>query len=459
MRGDGGVEQMEERVGTDEVQVFGVRMVLGSARRRSGNVRPIQTETCQVHELDLLPETKAVQATFEPVMIDRHNQEQGDERDERSVAGLIPSHFIDGYRADRSDDEQDETPTGECGTSCGAHGDHAVEFRRQACQRVGFRHRRDGVALEHSADLTGRGRVRQLSSIMKSEGWVDVQIRTAVDAAELLDVLADPVIRGGWEDQGIVHLYWPKPQWSMEVCARLNSILQALDPDVLAERDIRIEELPDQDWNRQWSQSVMPIRIGRRIVIRPSWESVALQPGDIEIVLDPKQAFGTGHHATTRMLLEWLEDLVHGEEFVLDVGAGSGILAMASLRLGAAAALGVECDPVAVDCARDYAEENGFGDRLEIRCGTLKEVDRNGELRPDLVLANLDRQALLLGCDELTRYVSHGARLLLSGILLDHEQEIVDAFSMGGATLVERREQEGWLALEMLLAESCEGVS
>jgi ribosomal protein L11 methyltransferase len=294
---------------------------------------------------------------------------------------------------------------------------------------------------------------------MNSEGWIDVQIRTAVDAAELLGVLADPVIQGGWEEQGIVHLYWPKPQWSMEVCARLSKILRELDSDTLAERDIHVEELPDQDWNRQWSQSVRPIRVGRRIVIRPSWEPVALQPRDIEIVLDPKQAFGTGHHATTRMLLEWLEDLVHGGESVLDVGAGSGILAMASLRLGASSALGVECDPVAVDCARDYAEENGFGGHLEFRCGTLEEVDRDGELRPDLVLANLDRQTLLLLCDELTRYVSHGARLLLSGILLEQEQEIVEAFSRAGATLVERREQEGWLALELLLAESCEGVS
>jgi ribosomal protein L11 methyltransferase len=243
---------------------------------------------------------------------------------------------------------------------------------------------------------------------MKSEGWIDVQIRTAVDAAELLDMLADPVIQGGWEENGVVHLYWPKPQWSMEAQARLNSILQAQD---------------------------------------------------IEIVLDPKQAFGTGHHATTRMLLEWLEDLVRGGESVLDVGAGSGILAMVALRLGAASALGVECDPVAVDCARDYATENGFEDNLEFRCGTLEEVDRQGELRPDLVLANLDRQTLLLLCDELAKYVSHGARLLLSGILLDQEQEIVEAFSKVGAMLFHRREQDGWVALEFLVAESCEGVS
>ena len=146
-------------MGADEVQVFGIRMLLGSVRRTSGNVRPIQPETCQVHELDLLPETKPVQATFEPVMIDGHNQKQGDKGDERPIAGLIPSHFIEGYRADRSDDEQDETPAGECGTSGGSQGDHAVEFRHQACQRMGFRHRRHGLVLEHSADLTGWGSV------------------------------------------------------------------------------------------------------------------------------------------------------------------------------------------------------------------------------------------------------------------------------------------------------------
>ena len=293
---------------------------------------------------------------------------------------------------------------------------------------------------------------------MNSEGWIDVRIRTDIDVGELLGRLADPAIQGGWEDNGVVHLYWPKRQWKQETRADLSRILLELNPNAPTEHDIRVEELPDQDWNRQWSQSVRPIRVGRRIVIRPSWEPVTLQPQDIEIVLDPKQAFGTGHHATTRMLLEWLEDLIHGGEFVLDVGAGSGILAMVALRLGADSALGVECDPVAVECAQDYATENGLGDQLKLRCGTLMEIDRQGALRPDLVLANLDRQTLLFLCDELGRYVNHGARLLLSGILLDQEQEIIEAFSRVGALLSGRREQEGWVALELLMGESCEGV-
>jgi len=88
----------------------------------------------------------------------------------------------------------------------------------------------------------------------------------------------------------------------------------------------------------------------------------------------------------------------------------------------------------------------------------LEEIDRQSELRPDLVLANLDRQTLLRLCDELAKYLSHGARLLLSGILLDQEQEIVGAFSKVGAMLSQRREQDGRVGLELLMMESCEGV-
>jgi len=113
---------------------------------------------------------------------------------------------------------------------------------------------------------------------------------------------------------------------------RLQEVLAALDPDGQSREAIQVEPLRAQDWNRLWAESVKPIRVGRRLVIRPSWELAQLQAGDIEIVLDPKQAFGTGHHSTTSLLLEWLEEVIHGGESVLDVGTGSGILAMVALR-------------------------------------------------------------------------------------------------------------------------------
>ena len=170
--------------------------------------------------------------------------------------------------------------------------------------------------------------------------WIDVSIHSAVDSGELLGLLGDPHVRGAWEDQGVTHLYWARDHWSGDQLGQVRAALDQLDPSGQSSGTIHVGDLPHQDWNRQWAQSVKPIRVGRRLVIRPSWETASLLSGDLDIILDPKQAFGTGHHATTRMLLEWLEELIHGGETVLDVGSGSGILAMAALRLGARSAVG-----------------------------------------------------------------------------------------------------------------------
>lgn len=288
-----------------------------------------------------------------------------------------------------------------------------------------------------------------------TQEWIDVSIHSAIDPGELLGLLGDPHVRGAWEDQGVTHLYWSRDHWSGEQLGQVRAALDQLDPSGRSSKAVQVGDLPHQDWNRQWAQSVKPLSVGRRIVIRPSWEPVALAPDQFEIILDPKQAFGTGHHATTRMLLEWLEDLIRGGETVLDVGAGSGILAMAALRLGARSAVGVENDPVAVECARDYARENRFGPELEWVCGILQDLPRT--TRPDLVLANLDRQTLLLLADELAAYGAGGARLLFSGVLVDQEAEVAGRYAALGLYLADRREQDGWVALELRSAEPCEG--
>lgn len=287
-----------------------------------------------------------------------------------------------------------------------------------------------------------------------TQTWVDVAIAAELDAGELISRLDLPGVQGAWQDGGLVHLYWPRDQWSQDHLARLYATLRGQNPDRPLPA-VAVEEVPDRDWNRLWARSVMPLRIGRRLVIRPSWESVALQPDEIDIILDPKQAFGTGHHATTRMLLEWLEEAIRGGETVLDVGTGSGLLAMAALRLGAGRAVGIDHDPVAIECARDYRRENGFGQGLELICGTLSRL--TGLVRPSLVLANLDRQTLLTLADDLTGYGADGATLLCSGVLIEQEAEILEQYSRRGLYLVERRERDEWVALKLLQPESCDG--
>ncbi|MGQ0557597.1 MAG: 50S ribosomal protein L11 methyltransferase [Nitrospiraceae bacterium] len=285
--------------------------------------------------------------------------------------------------------------------------------------------------------------------------WVDICIQERLDAGELLSRLDDAAVQGAWEDEGEVHLYWAEDQWNEEKLVSVQSVLADL---VQSSRAIplSVQRVPSQDWNEAWTRSVKPLRIGR-LVIRPSWEPVTLSPNDIEIVLDPKQAFGTGHHATTRMLLEWLQEDIRGGERVLDVGTGSAILAMAAVKLGAAFAVGVEVDSVAVDCATEYVELNGLADRIEVLCGTLADLPQERRQAADLVLANLDRQTVLDLADDLACSALRGARIMVSGILVEQQTEIMERLSSLGLACVERREEEGWVAMKFLRPESCEG--
>ena len=287
--------------------------------------------------------------------------------------------------------------------------------------------------------------------------WVDICIQERLDAGELLSRLDDAAVQGAWEDEGVVHLYWAEDQWNDEKLASVQSVLADL---VQSSRAIplSVQRVPSQDWNEAWTRSVKPLCIGR-LVIRPSWEPVVLGPRDIEIVLDPKQAFGTGHHATTRLLLEWLQTDIRGGEHILDVGTGSAILAMAAVKLGAASAIGVEIDSVAVDCATEYVELNGLADRIEVLCGTLADLPQGRRTTADLVLANLDRQTVLNLADDLACSALRGASILISGILVEQQPEIMDRLSGLGLVCLERREDEGWVAMKFLRPESCEGAA
>jgi ribosomal protein L11 methyltransferase len=240
--------------------------------------------------------------------------------------------------------------------------------------------------------------------------YIDVRLNTSVDPAELLGMLDSGESLGSCEIDGITHVYWPAAAWWPARLADLRRVLTILGED--PERVIReIVPVPDIDWNERSAESLQPTRVGRRLWIRQSWNSVALHAREIELIVDPGRAFGSGYHATTRMLLEWLEERIHGGERILDVGTGSGILAMAALRYGGASALAVDIDAEAIDCARGNALLNGFGPELQV---IAESIENLGQSLFDLVVANLDRKSLLRFPAELLAHVGQAGRLLLS---------------------------------------------
>ncbi len=293
------------------------------------------------------------------------------------------------------------------------------------------------------------------TDVGEMQDWVQVDVRTSIDAGELLGVLNDPAVTGAWQEDDLVHLYWPGNRCGPDTWQGLRLALAQLgqaDP----EQAITINRVPNEDWNAQWSRLVEPIRIGR-VIVRPSWKAVPLRAGEIELVIDPKQAFGTGHHATTHLLIEWLQQCVLPTDRVLDVGTGSGVLAMVAVRLGAETAVGEDFDPVAIECAREYAQTNGFDGQLTLVVRDAQAEPAPDQFNPTLVLANLDRQTLLLAADSLCGYALGGARLLLSGLLVDQRAEIEAAYASRGVYVKAVRERDGWLALEAAAMESCEG--
>ena len=276
-----------------------------------------------------------------------------------------------------------------------------------------------------------------------------IKIPASVDGAELSGLLAGPEFLGLWEQDGALMIYWQGSEGS--ILQELQVALGQLNATI-PNTAIHLQLVRHQDWNAQWAASVKPLRIGRRIGIRPSWTTMELPEDGIEIVLDPKQAFGTGHHATTHLLIEWLEEVswLTGCR-VLDVGTGNGILSMVAVRLGGVFALGIDNDVVAIDCARDYAAVNGFRKELELRCC---RVDELADQSFEIIVANIDRKTILEISPEFSRLRSSPTQLFLSGLLEEDASDIVEQFMSQGWTQEAIREREGWIALQFCVSSS-----
>lgn len=204
----------------------------------------------------------------------------------------------------------------------------------------------------------------------------------------------------------------------------------------------------EADWAEAWKAHFPVLRVGRRLVIRPTWRRHRREPDDVVLALDPGMAFGTGLHPTTRLCLAAVEALAdHGRlegSRVLDVGCGSGILAIAAARLGARAVLGLDTDPIAVEATAANAARNRLAGRVAVRRGSLP----SGAEPHDVVLANLIASLLATLAGPLRDELRHGGTLLASGIFVDREADVRSAFAAAGLEVVARTEEGEWVALE-----------
>ena len=210
--------------------------------------------------------------------------------------------------------------------------------------------------------------------------------------------------------------------------------------------ELRERVVSEDDWRDSWKEFFHPLRIGRGIVICPTWRECETRPGDAVVRLDPGMAFGTGHHPTTRMCLELLERTVSAGDAVLDFGCGSGILSIAAAKLGAARAVGFEIDAAAVRAARANVEANGVSDRVEIVRGTLPSA-KAAARSFDLALANISARVVADMAAHLADCLAQGGTLIASGIIESRLDEATAALKSAGATVREREMDGDWAAL------------
>lgn len=315
--------------------------------------------------------------------------------------------------------------------------------------------------------------------------WIEVTVRTAPEGIDLLcaelteagfdsfmiddseqfrQFLEDSKDYWDYVDESLarrmrdlsqVRLYLEAPS-AQEQLASLRDLLADLPARYPAcsfgPLTIALENVPEEDWETSWKAHYRPLPIGEKLLIVPQWMTVDDLQGRLPVILDLGLTFGTGEHASTRMCLCALEELIAGGERVADLGSGSGILSIAALRLGAQSAVGIDVDPAAEHIARENAARNGFGaDRFAACTGNvITDRARMQELaagRYDVVCANIVAGVLVQLMPVVPNFLKQNGVFLCSGILDEREQEVRDAINKAGLTVFASRHEDGWSCL------------
>lgn len=212
-----------------------------------------------------------------------------------------------------------------------------------------------------------------------------------------------------------------------------------------------IDDLKEEDWAFGWQKYYKPMEIGKRLLVIPEWErDTAECRGRVPLILDPGLAFGTGSHATTQLCLQALEQSVQPGDWVLDLGCGSGILSIAALKLGAAAAQAVDIDDKCVDVAYENAALNGIGkEQYTVRAGDVLEDEalrRALDGGYDIVVANIVADVILGLAPMVRQFLKPQGLFLCSGIIDDRAVEVADGLRRSGWAILESRQDSGWFA-------------
>lgn len=226
---------------------------------------------------------------------------------------------------------------------------------------------------------------------------------------------------------------------------RVKTFLERLKEDgILDSYDYSLTEFEEKNWNEEWEKNLKVIKVTEKIVIKPSFREYLPTEGEIVITIDPKMSFGTGEHQTTKLMLSMCEKHIDKKTRVLDVGTGTGVLAIASVMLGADYALGIDNDEWCYENALENIDQNHVYGKVEFR---LAEVGNIPEHDFDCLLANIQKDVLLIIKNELVQKVKNGGKIILSGLLFTDEEDITNEYTKLGLLLSDKMQLDEWISL------------
>jgi len=273
--------------------------------------------------------------------------------------------------------------------------------------------------------------------------YKEFHIRTTPFVPEIVSGLLWGLnISGLTEESDFIKVFSPEHNLSKK---EIKTLLKRLsDEKVIDEFSVEEYELENKNWNEEWEKNLKIIKVTNRIIIRPSYKEYKPAENEIVITIDPKMSFGTGEHQTTKLVLKLIEKFVKPGMKVLDVGSGTAILSIASVKLGAEKAIAIDNDELCFENGIENCRINNVLDKVEVKTGEIKNIAENNF---DIILANIQKNVLLNIADDFKSKLKKNDLAILSGLLIEDEKDIIEYYSKLNFTFIQEEKMDEWIAL------------
>jgi len=285
--------------------------------------------------------------------------------------------------------------------------------------------------------------------MVKSNFWIELNLPITQESSEAIsNYMFELGSIGCYESDDKLIAYFHPETWDIVIQASLEKYIESLASLSIpvSEHKLTVNKIEHQDWNAAWKKTLQPIQVLPGLIIKPTWVEYEAASDDIIIEIDPQMAFGSGMHATTQLMLKISWPLIKDGQHILDIGTGSGILAIAAAKRKNCSLIAFDIDPIATETARFNSRLNHADNQIQFYTGNTESIH---DVQFDLILANVNRSAIMSMLQDILRLASPHGTIILSGILTEEQAIIENALSGTSFSIKDQLQQDEWSAFRV----------